>query len=98
MNDAGITVRYMAYPRSGVNTPSYFKAVSAWCADDPAKAMDDAMAGKALPKKDCKNPVSMHMQQAQFFGVNGTPNLILDNGDMIPGYVPAKELIQLLNR
>lgn len=98
MNDAGITVRYMAYPRSGVNTPSYFKAVSAWCADDPAKAMDDAMAGKSLPKKECTNPVSMHMQQAQYFGVNGTPNLILDNGDMIPGYVPAKELIQLLNR
>ena len=33
MNEAGITVRYMAYPRSGVDTPSYFKAVSAWCAD-----------------------------------------------------------------
>lgn len=98
MNEAGITVRYMAYPRSGVNTPSYFKAVSAWCSDNPAKAMDDAMAGKMLPKKECENPVSMHMEQAQYFGVNGTPNLILDNGDMIPGYVPAKELIQLLNR
>ena len=98
MNKAGITVRYMAYPRSGVNSPSYFKAVSAWCADDPAKAMDDAMAGKSLPKKQCENPVSMHMQQAQYFGVNGTPNLILDNGNMIPGYVPAKELIQLLNQ
>jgi len=98
MNDAGITVRYMAYPRSGADTPSYFKAVSAWCADDPAKAMNDAMAGKALPKKVCDNPVKMHLQQAQYFGVNGTPNLILDNGNLIPGYVPAKELIQLLNQ
>ena len=97
MNQAGITVRYMAYPRSGLNSPSYFKAVSAWCADNPAKAMDDAMLGKTLPKKQCDNPVEMHMEQAQFFGVNGTPNIILDDGNMIPGYVPAKELVQILN-
>jgi len=98
LNEAGITVRYLAYPRSGMNSPAYFKAVSAWCAKDPAKAMDDAMNGKGLEKKQCDNPVTMHMQQAQYFGVNGTPNIILDNGRLIPGYVPAKELIQIFNR
>ena len=98
MNEAGITVRYMAYPRSGINSPSYFKAVSVWCADDPKKAMDDSMTGRPVPKKQCENPVAMHMKQAQYFGVNGTPNLILDNGNMIPGYVSAKELIKELNR
>lgn len=98
LNEAGITVRYMAYPRSGPDSLSYFKAVSTWCADNPAKAMDDAMTGKNVPTKKCDNPVLMHMEQAQNFGVNGTPNLVLESGDVIPGYVPAKELIQLLNQ
>ncbi|MDG6777450.1 DsbC family protein [Thiomicrorhabdus sp. zzn3] len=98
LNEAGVTVRYLSYPRAGMRSPSYFKAVSVWCSDDPAKAMDEAMSGKAVPKKQCDNPVAEHMQQAQFFGVNGTPNIILDNGHVIPGYVPAKELIQMLSR
>lgn len=98
LNEAGISVRYLAYPRAGMNSPAYFKAVSAWCAKDPAKAMDDAMAGKSLEKTQCENPVAKHMQQAQYFGVNGTPNIVLDNGRLIPGYVPAKELIQIFNR
>lgn len=98
MNEAGVTVRYMAFPRSGPGKPSYFKAVSAWCADDPAKAMDQAMSGKNIPTKQCDNPVDMHLQKAEFFGVNGTPNLLLDSGDIIPGYIPAKELIQILNQ
>ncbi len=98
LNEAGISVRYLAYPRAGMNSPAYFKAVSVWCAKDPAKAMDRAMAGQGVEKQQCQNPVSMHMQQSQYFGVNGTPNIILDNGNLIPGYVPAKELIQLLNR
>lgn len=98
MNEAGITVRYMAYPRSGPGKPSYLKAVSAWCADDPNKAMDDAMSGKSIPSKQCENPVDMHLQQAEMFGVNGTPNLLLESGDIIPGYIPAKELIQILNQ
>jgi thiol:disulfide interchange protein DsbC len=98
LNEAGVTVRYLAYPRSGINTPSYHKAVSVWCSEDPAKRMDDAMIGKAVPPKRCDNPVADHMRLAREFGVNGTPNIILERGDLLPGYVPAQELIQLLRR
>ena len=38
-NAAGITVRYLMFPRSGINTPSYDKAVSVWCADDRRAAL-----------------------------------------------------------
>ena len=96
LNEAGVNVRYLAYPRSGMGSPSYFKAVSVWCANDPVKSMDDAMGGLPPEKKQCQNPVRDHMMQAQVFEVNGTPNIILDNGDLLPGYVPAKELIKLL--
>ena len=98
LNAAGITVRYLGYPRSGMGSPSYHKAVSVWCAEDNAKAMDDAMLGKAVEKKVCVNPVRDHMMEAKRFEVNGTPNIILENGELLPGYVPAKELIKILNQ
>jgi len=96
LNKNGITVRYLAFPRSGPNTPSYHKMVSIWCADDKVKAMDDAKKGMDPENKSCKNPVNDHMAQAQYFAISGTPTLILDNGQIIPGYVSAKELIPAL--
>lgn len=96
LNEAGIRVRYLGYPRSGMGSPSYHKAVSVWCAKDRVKAMDDAMLGKQIESKVCVNPVRDHMMEAERFEVNGTPNIILDNGELIPGYVPAKELIKIL--
>lgn len=96
LNEAGIEVRYLAYPRSGVGGKSYWKAVSAWCAKNPAKAMDDAMLRDNNQDNKCENPVKKHMQLAKTFGVNGTPNIITDKGYLIPGYVPAKELIKKL--
>jgi len=98
LNQAGITVRYLAFPRAGLGSPSYDKAVSAWCAKEPAKAMDEAMLGKALPKMTCDNPIKEHMMLARRFEVNGTPNIILDNGELLPGYVPAKELIKIFKQ
>ncbi|MDG4811889.1 DsbC family protein [Hydrogenovibrio sp. 3SP14C1] len=96
LNQAGIEVRYMAYPRAGVGSDAYKKAVSVWCAEDSAKAMDDAMTKGQVVSKTCQNPVQKHMKQAEMFGVTGTPNIVFDSGKMIPGYAPAKELIKLL--
>ncbi len=96
LNAAGIRVRYLSYPRAGMGSPSYHKAVSVWCAKDSVKAMDNAMSGKSVEHKICVNPVRDHMAEAKYFGVNGTPNIILDNGELLPGYLPAKELIKIL--
>lgn len=96
LNKAGINVRYLAYPRAGMGSASYSKAVSVWCADKPNQSMDDAMVGIPPENKQCLNPVRDHMMQAEVFEVNGTPNIILDNGELLPGYVPAKKLIEML--
>jgi thiol:disulfide interchange protein DsbC len=96
LNKNGITVRYLAFPRSGPNTPSYHKMVSVWCDKDPVKAMDDAKNGLDPKNQRCENPVQMHMMHAQQFGITGTPTMIVDDGSMIPGYVEAKELIPAL--
>ncbi|PCI22979.1 MAG: disulfide bond formation protein DsbC [Piscirickettsiaceae bacterium] len=95
--DAGITVRYLFFPRSGVNTESYYKAVSVWCAKDRNQALTDAKLNNKVVKKSCDNPVKRHMDIGKSFGVTGTPSIIAGDGTMIPGYVPAQELIKHLN-
>ena len=91
-NDLGIRVRYLSFPRAGVGSESYKKAVSVWCADDPKKAMTLAKAGKEVEKKECENPVEAEMELGRALGVTGTPALFFDDGEMLPGYVPAKRL------
>ncbi len=91
-NDAGITVRYMAYPRAGVGSPSYDKIVSVWCSKDRKQAMSDAKDGKAIEKKKCVNPVAKQLDIGQAVGVRGTPAIFLSDGTMLPGYVPAARL------
>jgi len=94
LNKAGISVRYLAFPRAGINSPSYRKAVSVWCAENPVMAMNEAMQGIRIPEKTCQNPVKDHLTQVEIFEVNGTPNIILDSGKLLPGYVPSDELIK----
>ena len=43
------------------------------------------------------SPVEAQYQLGISFGITGTPNIILENGQMIGGYVPAEELIKLIN-
>lgn len=39
LNEMGIQVNYLSFPRGGPGSQGYQKAVNAWCADDPGKAM-----------------------------------------------------------
>ena len=106
-NDMGIEIRYVAFPRSGLQTPSYFKAVAVWCAKDPNKAMTFAKGGAKLEQlqqleqvkndKDCKDAIAKHLTTARDIGISGTPTLFMESGQIIPGYVPAERLIQMLN-
>jgi thiol:disulfide interchange protein DsbC len=96
-NDLGIKIRYMMFPRTGLNTESYDKAVSAWCADDRNEAITRAKRGETIEPRTCDNPVSQHYNLGQQLGVRGTPSIILADGEMVPGYVPADRLLQMLS-
>ena len=95
-NAAGIKVRYLLYPRAGVGSPSYDKAVSVWCADDRNAAMDTAKNMQPVEPKSCDNPVKDHLALGEVFGVRGTPAIVMENGEVLPGYVPAKRLAAAL--
>ena len=95
-NDLGITVRYLAFPRGGINSRSYTDMVSVWCADDKQAAMDDAKAGGSVANKSCESKVAEQYAFGQRIGVNGTPNIIMPDGSTIPGYQPPNQLEEAL--
>ena len=94
--DAGIEVRYLFYPRAGEGSDSYNKAVSVWCAENRTQALTQAKKGEALPEKNCDNPVTKHMALGTAMGASGTPMIVTEKGSVLPGYVPAAQLLQLL--
>ena len=96
LNGLGIRVRYLLYPRAGIPSVSYDKAVSVWCAKDQQVEMTKAKAGMMPRKRDCPNPVQEHMSLARRLGLNGTPYTITDTGRVIAGYMPAVELFDSL--
>jgi len=97
-NDEGITVRYLPFPRSGPDTPSYYKAVSVWCSSDRQDALTRAKAGEELPRSTCDNPVLASLALGHEMGVSGTPSLLLEDGQLLPGYLPPKKLAQVLDQ
>lgn len=95
--DLGIRIRYMSYPRGGIGSEAYNHAVTVWCADDRQDAMTRAKAGEELAAKTCDNPVKAEFEIGQKMGVQGTPALFLESGQMLPGYVPPERLKQILD-
>ena len=71
--------------------------MSVWCAEDQHTAMTDAKAGRAVEPARCDNPVSDQYEAGRAIGVNGTPAIVLESGELIPGYVPPDELLGRLD-
>lgn len=97
-NRLGIEVRYLAFPRQGLKSPSYDKSVTVWCSKDQKAALTKAKRGDKLKAVKCDSPVEDHFALGNALGVRGTPALLLENGQLYPGYVPATRLSEALNR
>jgi len=97
-NKRGISIHYMAFPRAGIGSRSYEKAVSVWCAEDQQDAMTKAKAGADPDPAQCENPIAEQYQLGMRLGVSGTPALLTPDGQLIPGYVPPEQLEQRLDR
>lgn len=96
-NKEGIKVQYLLYPRAGLNSPSYDKAVTAWCADDQHDTLTALKNQKKVANKTCENPVKDHLDLGRQVGVTGTPAIVLSDGTLVPGYRPAKDLAMALD-
>jgi thiol:disulfide interchange protein DsbC len=96
MNQMGVEVRYLAYPRTGLDSPGYAKMVTAWCSSNRGDAITRMKRGEELPAKTCVNPVAKEYELGHLVGLTGTPAIILEDGRMLAGYVSADELGEVL--
>ncbi|MEO5561281.1 MAG: DsbC family protein [Dokdonella sp.] len=95
-NKAGIEVDYLFFPRSGINSPSYDKAVSVWCAKDRNAAFTAAKAGGTPAQLKCDNPVAEQFTLGGQVGVDGTPAVYAPDGTKLGGYVPPDQMLTRL--
>ena len=96
-NRLGIRVRYLLYPRNGPNTPSWTKAEQVWCSSNRNESLTKAKLGQDLKGKACTDtPLARFWALGQKFNVQGTPAIVLADGEMLPGYVPPDVLLKHL--
>lgn len=95
--ELGIEVRYLAYPREGLESDTASTMRSVWCSSDPNTAMTRAKNSQRIAQRECPtDPVDEQFALGQQLGVSGTPSIITDAGEMFPGYIPAPQLAQRL--
>lgn len=91
-----VEVRYIFMPLKG--DADMKKTISVWCAENQQKALDTAKAGGEVEEKNCDNPIKKHMAVARELGVRGTPAIVLEDGQLLPGYVPVAKLVAELRK
>ncbi len=94
----GIRVRYLFFPRAGKDSNSYRKAVAVWCSKDRTAALTAAKQGKEIEMRGCDHPVDRHLELVTEFGLQGTPAIVTERGEILPGYVPPEQLAEYLLR
>jgi len=97
LNQLGIEVRYLAYPRAGIPSDAYDKIATVWCSANPQESLTRFKSGNGGPIAVCDdNPVAEHFALGARLGVTGTPAIMLMDGSLIPGYKKADELAKIL--
>ena len=89
--EKNVEVRYIFMPLKGAADMK--KTISVWCSDDQQLALDIVKSGGQIEEKTCDNPIKEHLAMARELGVRGTPAIILENGQLLPGYVPVDKLV-----
>ena len=96
LNDYGIEIRYLAWPRSGPDSKTADKMITAWCSPNRHSALTKLKRGESLPLKRCTNPIAKQHELGRQLGIRGTPTIVSSGGDILPGYLPPEALLEWL--
>lgn len=97
-NEAGITVRYMAFPRQGPKSDDWLKMEQVWCAKDRRAALTQAKLGDTVGKNCDKTPdIAPQWKLGVRLGMQGTPGVFTPDGRMVGGYIPVADLLAELD-
>jgi len=98
LNERGITVRYLAFPRSGTDSKIARQMETVFSApENRAKLLEDLESGKDIAETRA-DKVKKHYQLGHQLGVQGTPAIITPKGALIPGYYKPDDLLKLLQK
>ena len=93
-NIDNVTLHIFIYP---IFQGSEEKAKGVWCSKDQVKAWDDLMLNNVQPAAGtCDVPSAKVLELGSKLKLTGTPALIMADGVLIPGYLPAAELEKAL--
>lgn len=96
LNQLGIQVNYLAWPRTGVNSVTARTMESIWCAKDRKAALTAAKNSKQLASASCKNPIADQFALGLRLGVQGTPAIFLENGKQVGGYLTTEQVLSVI--
>lgn len=96
-NDLGITVRYLAFPRAGLSSDVARQMEAIWTANDRQFAVEQAFNGQLPKERKTPQMIKKHYELGLKFGVQGTPSIVTDNGTFLRGYLPPKDLLEVLS-
>ena len=97
LNRRGVEVRYLAFPRGGLESDGARKLATAWCSRNRESTLTSLKAGVEMPINECAgNPIAEHYALGNRLGVRGTPAIVTSDGQLIPGYRPAADIAALL--
>lgn len=92
LNRLGIRVRYLMFPRGGPDSESWRTAEAVWCSEDRRDALTRAKRGEKITARSCDTPVAAQYELGRQLGITGTPGIITDQGEFLPGYASAAYL------
>lgn len=97
LNRRGVEVRYLAFPRGGLESDGAGQLATAWCSRNRESALTSLKAGVEMPTNKCAgNPIAEHYALGNRLGVRGTPAIVTSDGQLLPGYRPAADIAALL--
>lgn len=93
-----VTIYTFLTPVQSLHPGAVNVAKQIWCEKDRINAWHDYMLKGEKPKASatCDNPVDENVALSNRLRVSGTPTLIFENGQRMPGMVPADKLEALL--
>ncbi|HFP2899180.1 TPA: thioredoxin fold domain-containing protein [Escherichia coli] len=98
--DAGISIKFLAFPRAGLNSVVAGNMAKIWCSAKPNEALDAAMnpvstIPEGRPDEACLNIIKSHFQVASTIPLQGTPTMVTLSGkpQLFTGWLSPENLV-----
>ena len=92
---AGVTVRFLAFPKAGASSNAGHLLSAAWCNENQKSGLYDAFNYLAAPSDKCLEIVSNHHALGVALGVAGTPTIIFNRSTIAISPPTVAEIVAI---